>query len=251
MTSSSPHIVVEAGAVTVLRFLRPQKKNSITADMYAALADALNAAAADEGVRVVLIAGCEGMFTAGNDLADFLEHPPAGEDSPVFRVLAALHAFPKPLVAAVDGVAIGIGTTLLLHCDLVYASDRARFQLPFINLGLTPEGGSSYLLPRAVGLQRASEWLYFGEPFGAEAARAAGLVNAVLAPADLEAHALERCAALAQKSPGALRAAKALLRAPDRAAVSAAMSAEGTEFVARLTSPEAVAAFSRFLAPKR
>lgn len=244
------HVRIEHGEVTVLAFDRPKKKNAITAAMYTAFADALNAAAADDAVRVVLFVGSGGNFTAGNDLADFLQNPPAGEDSPVFRMLDALRTFPKPLVAAVDGFAIGLGTTMLLHCDLVYASQRARFQMPFVNLGLTPEGGSSYLLPRLVGVARASEWLFFGEPFSADDALRGGLINAVVAADGLEEHARSRCAALAKKPPAALRAAKALLRAPQRQALHDAMAREGDEFVARLSSPEAVDALTRFLAPR-
>jgi enoyl-CoA hydratase/carnithine racemase len=250
VSEPTTHILVEAGVVTVLRFDRPEKKNAITAVMYNALSRALNDAAADDAVHVVLILGSQGSFTAGNDLKDFLEHPPEGEDSAVFRLLEALRTFPKPLVAAVDGVAIGIGTTLLLHCDLVYASERARFQMPFINLAVTPEGASSYLLPRVVGMQRASQWLFFGEAFGAEEARAAGMINAIVPAAELEAYARNRCDVLAAKVPGALRAAKELLRGPEREAVGVAMSREGAEFLSRIGSPEAVAAFARFLAPK-
>ncbi len=248
--SDPSNIRVERGEVTVVAFDRPKKKNALTEAMYTDFADALAVAAADDSVHVVLVTGTAGCFTAGNDLADFLQHPPAGEDSPVFRVLRALATFPKPLVAAVDGIAIGLGTTLLLHCDLVYCSDRARFQMPFVNLGLTPEGGSSYLLPLLVGHARAAEWLLLGDAFSAEEALRGGLVNAVV-PADaLDALARERCAALAKKAPAAVRAAKELLRGPQRAALSAAMSREGAEFVRRLSSPEAIAAFTRFLAPR-
>ncbi len=248
--NTDPNVLIEPGVVTILRFNRPLKKNAITAAMYTAFADGLNAAASDDAVRVALFVGSDGAFTAGNDLADFLQNPPSGENSPVFRLLEALRTFPKPLVAAVDGVAIGLGTTMLLHCDLVYCSERARFQVPFVNLGLTPEGGSSYLLPRAVGYQRASSWLFFGEAFSAEEARAAGMVNAIVPAAELEAHARARCAALATKPPAALMAAKELLRGPERDAVQVAMAREGAEFVARLSSPEAIAAFTRFLAPR-
>ena len=250
MSEPTSHILVEAGVVTVLRFDRPEKKNAITAVMYAALTRALNDAAADDAVHVVLLMGSQGSFTAGNDLKDFRDNPPEGEDSAVFRLLEALRTFPKPLVAAVDGVAIGIGTTLLLHCDLVYASERARFQMPFINLAVTPEGASSYLLPRVVGIQRASEWLFFGEAFGAEEARTAGMINAVVPASELEPFARAKCAVLAAKVPGALQAAKELLRGHERAAVGAAMSREGAEFMSRIGSPEAVAVLARFLAPK-
>ncbi len=254
-TSEAPppvetHVTVERGAVTVIRLDRPRKKNAITAAMYTALADALDEATRDDAVRVVLIGSSGGVFTAGNDLMDFLQNPPSGPDSPVFRLLEALCAFPKPLVAAVDGPAIGLGTTLLLHCDLVYASDRARFQMPFVNLGLTPEGGSSYFLPRRVGNAKASEWLMFGEPFSAAEAKEAGLVNAVVPAGELDAFALEKCGKLALKAPGALRACKELMRGPERPVVREAMLREGAEFVERLGSPDAIEALTRFLAPK-
>lgn len=242
-----PDLLVEPGPLTVVRFNRPDKKNAITTEMYVALAAALLAADADPDVLVVLITGSGGAFTAGNDLYDFLKHPPTGEGSPVFDVLTALATFSKPLVAAVDGVAIGVGTTLLLHCDLVYASDRSRFAMPFVNLGLTPEGASSVLLAPLVGFPKAAEWLYFGEPFFAAEALAAGLINSVHPVADLESVALARCQSLCAKPVQALRAAKALLRGPQRAMVRDALAREGQEFVTRLSSPEAIAAFTRFL----
>lgn len=246
ITSATAH----DGAVAVLRFARPAKRNAITVAMYEALTAALHAAIADEAVRAVVFLGADGVFTAGNDLKDFMANPPTGEDSAVFRLLQALVDCPKPLVAGVDGPAVGIGTTMLLHCDLVVASDRARFQMPFVKLGLVPEGASSVLLPGRVGMQRASEWLLLGEPFGAQDAYAAGLVNAVVAPAEVDARAMAYAAALADRPPEAVRLAKALLRDPQRAQVHEALAREGAVFIERLQAPEAHAAFMTFFARK-
>lgn len=246
ITSATAH----DGAVAVLRFARPAKRNAITVAMYEALTAALAAAVADEAVRAVVFLGADGVFTAGNDLKDFMANPPTGEDSAVFRLLQALVDCPKPLVAGVDGAAVGIGTTMLLHCDLVVASDRARFQMPFVKLGLVPEGASSVLLPARVGMQRASEWLLLGEPFGAQEAHAAGLVNAVVAPAEVEARAMAYASALADRPPEAVRLAKALLRDPQRPMVHEALAREGAVFIERLQSPEAHAAFMTFFARK-
>lgn len=241
----SDHLRAErAGAVLRLTLARPEKKNALTRDMYAALADALTSAAGDDDVRAVVLAGEGGAFTGGNDLADFLMDPPTGTDSPVFAFLRAVSTFPKPLVAAVEGAAVGIGTTVLLHCDLVYVAPSARFRMPFVDLGLVPEAASSLLLPATVGAARASEWLLLGEAFGADDALAAGLVNEVVD--DPLARATERAEALAAKPPEAMRLSKALLRRPLAAAVQATMEEEGALFVERLASPEAQAAFAAF-----
>ena len=200
------------GAVAEIVFDRPQKRNAITVAMYAAMADAVEAAEADDSVRVVLFHGRGGAFTAGNDLADFLANPPDSPERPVFRFLRALAAARKPLVAAVEGPAVGIGTTMLLHCDFVLAADTARFALPFVNLGLVPEAASSLLLPRLVGYQRAAELLMLGEPFDAVTAERIGLVGRVGPAADLLAAARALADRLAAKAPEALRATKALLK---------------------------------------
>lgn len=234
------------GAITVVRMWRPEKKNALTADMYAALADALEAASASDEVRVVVIAGAPGAFTAGNDLADFLHRPPRDRAAPVFRFIDALPACPVPVVAAVDGPAAGIGTTMLLHCDLVYASTRTRFVLPFVNLALVPEAGSSLLLPRLAGLQRASELLMLGEPFDAARGAEIGLVNAVCEPDAVEATALAAARKLAAKPRAALRATKALLRREPEP-VAARIDIELAEFDRHLDSPHAREAFSAFL----
>ena len=193
----------EAGVCT-LTFNRPDKKNSITAAMYGALADALQAAEADPAVRCVVFQGVETVFTAGNDIGDFLNNPPATQDSPVFRFLRGIAQFPKPVVAAVCGPAVGIGTTLLFHCDLVYAGDNAAFSMPFVNLGLCPEAASSLLVPQMLGYHRAAEALLLGEPFMAEAALEVGLVNRVVPPTECNAVAQQQARKLAAKPLSAL-----------------------------------------------
>ena len=223
---------------------RPEKKNALTRAMYATLADALEAAAADDQVRAVVLSGRGGVFTGGNDLGDFMMDPPTGPDSPVFRFLRNAVGFPKPLIAAVEGPAIGIGTTILLHCDLAYASPDAHFKMPFVDLGLVPEAASSLLLPRIVGPARAAELLLLGESFSAETAREIGLVNAVVE--DPTGHALDRAAALAAKPPEAVRQSKALMRRETADAVGETMAHEGALFVERLGSPEAQEAFTAF-----
>jgi enoyl-CoA hydratase/carnithine racemase len=241
---------LEAGVLT-LTFNRPQKKNAFTSEMYDAAARALLDADANDAVRVVVLTGAGGAFTAGNDLKDFLEKPPTGEDSPVFRFLRALAHHSRPVVAGVDGVAVGIGTTLLLHCDYVVASERALFSMPFVNLGLSPEGASSVLLPRVAGMALASELLMFGEPFDAPTALRAGLINQVVLEATLAEVVQKRAAALAAKPVESLRLTKRLLREPVRAAVDDALSREGAHFVQRLGSAEAREAFNAFLAKKK
>lgn len=241
---------LEAGVLS-LTFNRPQKKNAFTREMYDAAARALLDADSNDAVRVVVLTGAGGTFTAGNDLKDFLEHPPAGEDSPVFRYLRALSHLSRPLVVGVDGVAVGIGTTMLLHCDYVVASERALFSMPFINLGLCPEGASSVLLPRVAGMALASELLMFGDPFDAATALRAGLVNQVVPEASLAEVVSKRAASLAAKPAESLRLTKRLLREPLRATVDEALSREGAHFVQRLGSAEALEAFNAFLAKKK
>jgi len=241
------HVVVERqGAVQTIRLARPEKKNALTVAMYTRCVEALRAAHADEAVRVVRLIGQPGVFTAGNDLADFMQAP-FDANSPVLQLLRSLVHAEKPIVAAVDGPAVGIGTTLLLHCDLVVATDRARFQMPFIKLGLVPEGGSSVLMPALAGLQRATEWLMLGDPFDAHAAREAGLVNRVVEPAALEETSWALCERLAAQPAEALRLTKAMLRGPQRAATAQTIEAEAAVFMERLRSPEAMAAFAGFL----
>jgi len=238
-------------AILRIQLNRPAKKNALTAGMYAALAEALRSANADPGVRAVLVHGTPEAFTAGNDLQDFLANPPTGDAAPVMEFLHALSHVEKPFVAAVTGVAIGVGTTMLLHCDLVYAAEDARFALPFVNLGLCPEAASSFLLPAIAGYQRAAELLLLGEPFDAARAREVGIVNEVLAP-DLVLTAAEQAAhKLAAKPPAAVRVTKRLMKAQTRAMMEAALAEELREFLARLVSPEAKEAFAAFLEKRK
>ena len=233
--------------VAQLRLNRPEKKNAIVAAMYEAMAEGLEAADRDPGVRAVLI-GAEGdAFTAGNDMGDFLNRPAVGNAaSPVSRFLHTISTVETPVVAAVNGLAIGIGATMLLHCDLVVASTRARFQTPFVNLGLVPEAASSLLLPRRIGHQRAAEMLLLAESLDAETALAFGLVNRVVAPEALERTALDIARRLAAKPPEAMRQSKRLLR-EDPAAVAERMAAESAVFARQLRSPEAREAMQAFL----
>lgn len=236
----------EAG-ITTLTFNRPDKKNSITAAMYGALADAIAAAAADPAVRVVVFQGNETTFSAGNDIGDFLNNPPATEDSPVFRFLRGIAQFPKPLLAAVCGPAVGIGTTLLFHCDLVYAGDNAAFSMPFVNLGLCPEAASSLLVPQMLGYHRAAEALLLGEPFMAEAALEVGLVNRVLPPSEVTGYAQSVARKLATKPLASLVETKRLMKKGNAALVMATMAEEGASFGRMLGEPAAKEAFGAFM----
>jgi enoyl-CoA hydratase/carnithine racemase len=238
------------GVVTI-EIARPEKKNALTLAMYQAMADAVNAAVADAAVRAVLITGQPGVFTSGNDLEDFMQRPPAGEDSPVFRFMRALLDCDKPVVAAVTGAAVGIGTTMLLHCDLVYVSDEARLAMPFVGLGLVPEYASSLLVPRLMGQAKAAEKLLLGDPFTAADAVELGLANAVLPAAEVLNHARRMAERFNALPPQAVRDTKRLLRAPLRDAVQAAMRAEGETFSRRLRSPEAMEAFQAFFEKRR
>ena len=237
---------VESGVMT-LTLNRLDKKNSFTAAMYAELAEALRGAAEDDAVRVVLFQGHETIFSAGNDIGDFLNKPPSTPDSPVFRFLNAIATFPKPLLAAVCGPAVGIGTTMLLHCDLVYAGDNAMFSMPFVNLGLCPEAASSLLVPRLMGYQRAAEVLLMGDPFMAEAALEVGLVNRVVPPTEANALAQQQARRLATKPLSSVIETKRLLKASTTPAVLERMREEGAIFGRMLQEPAAKEAFSAFL----
>lgn len=237
------------GAILTLRFNRADKKNAITAAMYASAANALNSADTDAAVRAVIITGAGDAFTAGNDLKDFAENPPKGADAPVFQFMDALASFKKPVIAAVNGVAVGIGTTLLLHCDLAYAVPTAKFALPFVNLALVPEFGSSLLLERFVGLRKAQELLMTGETFTAETALNLGLVGALVPAEELLATAKAKAALLAAKPPSALRQTKALIRG-DLDGVKARIAAEAKVFGDRLQSAELQEAVSAFFAKR-
>lgn len=240
-------------SVLTLTFNRLDKKNAITQAMYAALANALAEAANDDAVRAVVIQGHEQIFTAGNDLQDFLASPPAPdarEEAPVFRFLHTIQSFPKPVVAAVCGAAVGIGTTLLLHCDLVYAGDNAAFSLPFVNLGLCPEAGSTYLLPQLLGYQRAAEKLLLGEPFYAEEAAEIGIVNRVLPPGEVNAYAQAQAAKLAAKPSASLKATKALMK-KGMQETAARMNEEGEIFGRMLREPAAREAMTAFMEKRK
>ena len=230
---------------------RPDKKNAITAEMYVQLAEALAAADADPRVRAILLYGSRDCFTAGNDIADFLKRPPSGSGSPTWRLFDVLPSLAKPIVAAVGGPAIGIGTTLLLHCDLVYAASQARFQLPFVPLGIVPEFGSTYLLPLLAGYQRAAELLLLGQPFDAQKALNLGLVTEVVDPEALLATAEKAATRLAELPPESLRLTKRLLKASHADIVRRTLEEEGRIFRERLDSPEAKEALRAFLEKRK
>lgn len=228
---------------------RPAKKNALDRAMYSAMADALDAATADQAIRAVLFTGAGGVFSSGNDISDFQEGA-GGDSGPVMRLIRGVLAFRKPLVAAVEGLAVGIGTTLLLHCDLVYAGEGARFRTPFVDLALVPEFGSSHILPRLAGLQRAAEMLLLGEAVDAARAREIGFVNRVVpdgAALDAGRDAARR---LAAKPPEAVAITRRLIRASDAEAAAARSEEEWGLFRDRLASREAQAAFRAFFARK-
>jgi enoyl-CoA hydratase/carnithine racemase len=248
MNAPSEHVVVEVrDHIARLELSRVEKRNALTPDMYRALAEALEGADADAEVRAVLLHGRPDCFCSGNDVRDFLERDPAASDPPALRFLRALARVRKPVVAAVGGPAVGIGTTLLLHCDLVYAAPGTRFQLPFVALGLVPEAASSLLLPAIAGYARAAELMLLGLPFDAEKALAAGIVTAVVPEAELLGHARAVATRLTALPPGALQLTKDLMRRTSAAAVAERMEEEGRLFAERLASPEAREAFAAFL----
>ena len=240
----------DAGVMTIT-LNRLDKKNSITAAMYAAMADAVAQAAADPAVRVVVFQGHESIFSAGNDIGDFLNQPPTTQESPVFRFLRGIATFEKPLLAAVAGPAVGIGTTLLFHCDLVYAGDNAAFSMPFVNLGLCPEAASSWLAPRMFGYHRAAEALLMGEPFFAEAAQEVGLVNRVVPPTEVNGYAQAQARKLAAKPLSSLITTKRLMKGGDQQAVLQKMDEEGQSFGRMLREPAAQEAFGAFMEKRK
>ncbi|MBA1148249.1 enoyl-CoA hydratase [Ectothiorhodospiraceae bacterium WFHF3C12] len=236
----SNEVITEiADGIMTVRFNRPEKKNALTQTMYGTVAEALQSADERDDVRVILLTGGGDCFTAGNDLNDFLNNPPRGEDTPVSRFLKGLTRTRTPIVAAVNGVAVGVGTTMLLHCDLVYAGEGATLHMPFVNLGLVPEAGSSLLLPALIGQQRAAELLMLGEPFDAATAERYGIVNRVCADAETESVAQGVAARLAAKPPEALRQTKDLLRHGQGERLRERMQLESGHFTERLKSPEA------------
>jgi len=240
-------ITERSDGILRVEFNRPEKKNAMTSGMYTRLADIFNEAAEDQEVRVVLWHSAGDAFCAGNDMGDFLENPPGAGESPQARLMDAFVRFEKPIVVAVQGAAVGGGTTMLTHCDVVYAGESARFQLPFINLALVPELGSSYSLPARIGHLRAAELFLLGEPFGAARAAELGLVTRVVPDAQLFATAMETAKKLATKPSGALRASRRLLKQGFIDQVKAAIKMEGREFSERVRSAEAKEALSAFL----
>jgi enoyl-CoA hydratase/carnithine racemase len=237
--------------VAAVRFNRPDKKNALTGEMYGGLADAIAAADADQAVRALLLHGSADCFCAGNDVGDFLSRPPLAEGSPSQRFFKAMLDLKKPIVAAVGGPAVGIGTTMLLHCDLVYAAENARFQLPFVPLGIVPEFGSTYLLPLLAGYQRAAELLLLGQPFTAQKAQEVGIVTQVVPQQDLLSMANEAAKALAGLPPDSLRLTKQLLKKRHGQVVREAIAEEVSVFAERLKSAEAKEAMSAFIEKRK
>jgi len=244
--------VATINGVATIEIARPEKKNALTVEMYRSMSDAINAAGEDASVRALLITGQPGIFTSGNDLQDFLNRPrPNIDESPVFRFMHAMIACDKPVLAAVTGAAIGIGTTMLLHCDFVYVADDARLSMPFASLGLVPEFASSVLVPRLMGGRRAAEKLLLGDPFTAEMAVECGIANAVLPADEVLPHARRVAERFNALPPGAVRESKRLLREPDRAAILEAVKREGAIFSARLASAEAREAMQAVLEKRK
>jgi enoyl-CoA hydratase/carnithine racemase len=237
--------------VATIEIARPEKKNALTQAMYLAMARAISAAVEDRTVRALLITGQPGIFTAGNDLEDFRSAPPLTAGSPTIVFMQALLSCDKPVVAAVTGAAVGIGATMLLHCDLVYLSDRARLVFPFVTLGVVPEFGSSLLLPRLMGHARAAETLLLAEPISAAAAVALGIATAVLPSDDVLSHARGVAVRFNALPPGAVRDTKRLMRAGAAAGISGAMESENALFLERLRSPEAREALRAFFEKRK
>ena len=238
----------QTGAILHLTLNRPEKKNAITQDMYQELATQINNAAGDFGIRVVVLSSTGDSFTAGNDINDFANNPQMHEGSPVFNFLFAIHNFPKPLIAAVKGRAVGIGTTMLLHCDYVTANPDTKFSMPFVSLGLVAEGGSSYLFPRLVGHAKASEIFLTGRTFSADEAMQMGVINKV-GENQLEL-AMEFANEVSEQPPTAVINTKALLKSSSHEALNQVMLAEGELFKMATESDEAQIAFMNFLAKK-
>ncbi|MDQ0977033.1 enoyl-CoA hydratase-related protein [Pseudomonas synxantha] len=237
----------ERGLLT-LQLNRPDKKNALTRAMYTQLAEALEQADADPDIRAVLLQGSSECFTAGNDISDFLEQPPNDLDSPPFHFMKSLLNCRKPVIAAVAGAAVGIGTTLLLHCDLVYISRDARLRMPFVNLGLCPEFGSSLILPRLLGHAKAAELLLLGEGFTGEQAAAWGIATEALGSGEAAlAKAREMAGRFESLAPGAVQVTKQLMKSVDREQLRQVIEEEGALFTQRLRSPEAIAALSGFI----
>lgn len=243
-------VTVEQG-VMHLCFHRPQQKNAINVAMYRAMVHALQQAAERPDIKLVAFSGSGGNFTSGNDLADFATQPPTDSNHPVVQFLQTMATFEKPVVAAVEGVAVGIGTTLLLHCDYVVATEDARLQLPFANLGLCPEFAASYLLPKVVGYAKASEWLLFGEFFTGQDAASAGLVNRAVATGEFRPWFDQICQRLCEQPPHALKNTKRLLKSSDKTGMLQAMEDELVTFQRSLGSSEFAEAVSAFFEKRK
>jgi len=237
--------------ILTIGFSRPEKKNAITSAMYQTMTDALREAESDPGTRVIMFVGLPQIFTAGNDLEDFMKQPPGGVDSSVVQFMLALSSAAKPVIAAVSGAAVGIGTTMLLHCDLVYAAENAKFSMPFTQLGLCPEFAASVTLQRVAGYHRAAEKLMLGEPFLADEACEMGIVNKVLPLAELLPYATAQAAKLVALPPASLRATKALMKRNYIAGDQAALAEEMAHFGRMLLAPEAREAFAAFFEKRR
>jgi enoyl-CoA hydratase/carnithine racemase len=251
-TSTPPVLVTAQEGILRIQLHRPDKKNAITADMYMTLTEAIQQAEQDPAIRVLLLTGTEDCFSSGNDLADFINNSAVViEDSPVFHFLLAISQAAKPIVASVGGLAVGIGVTLLLHCDLVYASTNALFRLPFTNLGLCPEGGSSLLLPLRIGYQRAAELLLLGEPFSATKALEIGLINGIYNVYELNEAVWQKAQQLATQPVASMLLTKSLLKRNQAALLREVLLLETHYFVERLHSPEAAQALKAFMARKK
>ena len=247
MAQSTDDVLVSRdGGVLVLTLVRPHKKNALTAAMYEALIDGFDQAQADEEIGALLLRGSGGVFTAGNDIGDFIAAAQSPHTMAAYRFVEVLAQLDKPLVLAIEGAAIGIGTTMLLHCDLAFATSDAQFKMPFVDLGLVPEAGSSLLLPQRIGMVRAAELLLLGKGFSAQRALELGLINAIVPVQALENHAAREAAALAAKPRQAMLGARRLLRG-DRTALLAKIREEATAFAAALQSGEAQKAFQTFM----
>jgi enoyl-CoA hydratase/carnithine racemase len=240
-----------SGNILRIQLNRPARKNAMTVAMYNTLADLLNGAAKDDQIRVVLWHGAGDSFSAGNDIQDFLKNPPGAGESPQARLIEALINFDKPIVAAVQGAAIGGGTTMLTHCDFVFAGESAKFQMPFVNLALVPEFGSSYTVPARSGYLRAAELILLGLPFSATRAADLGLVTRVLSDAKLLETATQTARDLAKKPPAALRACKRLMRSSTREQLERAVKLENQEFSVRVQSAEAKESFTAFIEKRK
>jgi enoyl-CoA hydratase/carnithine racemase len=247
MQSHTPNVRIEqTGAVLCVTFDRPEKKNALTGAMYMAATQALRQADRDPSIGAVVLAGAGGIFTAGNDIADFLDKAAAPQEFPAFTFIKTLAACETPLIAAIDGLAIGIGATMILHCDLVYAAPDTLFRMPFVDLGLVPEAASSLLLPRRIGMAKAAEFLLLGDAFGADDALRLGLANAIVPAQELHGVALERAGRLAAKPRAALAATRSLMRGGAEE-IQARIAEEARLFAIAMQSDDARAAFAAFL----